>query len=72
VNRVSEEKDSTILLTASLTWRKNSLCVVAEGVETKELEYLNRNEITLLQGYYFGPSPISILLKSFYLNPGDR
>jgi len=34
---------------------------VAEGVETKEqLDYLNRNQITLLQGYYFG-KPVSYL-----------
>ena len=32
---------------------------MAEGVETKEqLDYLNRNQITLLQGYYFG-KPVS-------------
>lgn len=39
--------------------KKLSLHIVAEGVETKEqLDYLNRNQITLLQGYYFG-KPVS-------------
>jgi EAL domain-containing protein (putative c-di-GMP-specific phosphodiesterase class I) len=75
VNRVSEEKDSTILLDCVIDLAKKlSLRIVAEGVETKEqLEYLNRNEITLLQGIILvNPSPISILLKSFYLSPGGR
>ncbi|MCR1303002.1 MULTISPECIES: cyclic diguanylate phosphodiesterase [Enterobacter] len=62
VNRVSEEKDSTILLDCVIDLaKKMSLRIVAEGVETKEqLEYLNRNEITLLQGYYFG-KPVSYI-----------
>ncbi|HII3190509.1 TPA: EAL domain-containing protein [Enterobacter asburiae] len=62
VNRVSEEKDSTILLDCVIDLAKKlSLRIVAEGVETKEqLEYLNRNEITLLQGYYFG-KPVSYI-----------
>ena len=60
VNRVSGEKDSTILLDCVIELAKKlSLRIVAEGVETKEqLDYLNRNEITLLQGYYFG-KPVS-------------
>lgn len=62
VNRVSDEKDSTILLDCVIELAKKlSLRIVAEGVETKEqLEYLNRNEITLLQGYYFG-KPVSYI-----------
>ena len=33
---------------------KLSLQIVAEGVETKaQLEYLNRKNIALMQGYYF-------------------
>ena len=62
VNRVSEEKDSTLLLDCVIELAKKlSLSIVAEGVETKEqLEYLNRNQITLLQGYYFG-KPVSYL-----------
>ena len=60
VSRVSDQKDSTILLDCVIELaRKMSLNIVAEGVETKEqLEYLNRNKITLLQGYYFG-RPVS-------------
>ncbi|HIH9249535.1 TPA: EAL domain-containing protein [Enterobacter ludwigii] len=60
VNRVSEAKDSTILLECVIDLAKKlSLHIVAEGVETKEqLDYLNRNQITLLQGYYFG-KPVS-------------
>ncbi|MGO0764366.1 EAL domain-containing protein, partial [Citrobacter freundii] len=31
-----------------------SLSIVAEGVETKaQLDYLNKNNIVFLQGYYF-------------------
>ncbi|EHN8922282.1 EAL domain-containing protein [Enterobacter asburiae] len=62
VNRVSDEKDSTILLDCVIDLAKKlSLRIVAEGVETKaQLEYLNRNEITLLQGYYFG-KPVSYI-----------
>lgn len=62
VNRVSDEKDSTILLDCVIDLAKKlSLRIVAEGVETKaQLEYLNRNEITLLQGYYFG-KPVSCI-----------
>jgi sensor c-di-GMP phosphodiesterase-like protein len=60
VSRVSEQKDSTILLDCVIEIaKKMSLSIVAEGVETKEqLEYLNRNQINLLQGYYFG-KPVS-------------
>ena len=62
VNRVSDEKDSTILQDCVIDLAKKlSLRIVAEGVETKaQLEYLNRNEITLLQGYYFG-KPVSCI-----------
>lgn len=62
VNRVSEQKDSTILLDCVIELAKKlSLHIVAEGVETKEQrDYLNRNAITLLQGYYFG-KPVSYI-----------
>ncbi|HDR2795173.1 TPA: EAL domain-containing protein, partial [Enterobacter asburiae] len=62
VSRVSEQKDSTILLDCVIEIaKKMSLSIVAEGVETKEqLEYLNRNQINLLQGYYFG-KPVSYI-----------
>ncbi len=47
--------ESTKLLDCVLEMaRKLSLRIVAEGVETVEqLNYLNRKNITLLQGYYF-------------------
>lgn len=53
---------------------KLSLSIVAEGVETKEqLNYLNRNEITLLQGYYFG-KPVSYieLIKLLLSKPREK
>jgi EAL domain-containing protein (putative c-di-GMP-specific phosphodiesterase class I) len=62
VSRVSGQKDSTMLLDCVIELaRKMSLSIVAEGVETLEqLEYLNRNKIALLQGYYFG-KPVSYI-----------
>ncbi|MBS1205617.1 MAG: hypothetical protein H6R25_2516 [Proteobacteria bacterium] len=55
VARVNAEQDSTRILDCVLDLaRKLSLSIVAEGVETKEqLDYLNQNNITFLQGYYF-------------------
>lgn len=55
VGRVSAAEESTRLLDCVLDLaRKLSLSIVAEGVETKaQFDYLNRNNITFLQGYYF-------------------
>lgn len=55
VARVNADPDSTRILDCVLDLaRKLSLSIVAEGVETKEqLDYLNQNNITFLQGYYF-------------------
>lgn len=55
VGRVNADPDSTRILDCVLDLaRKLSLSIVAEGVETKEqLDYLNQNNITFLQGYYF-------------------
>ncbi|HHS9788643.1 TPA: EAL domain-containing protein [Raoultella ornithinolytica] len=55
VGRVNGLDESTKLLDCVLEMaRKLSLRIVAEGVETVEqLNYLNRKNITLLQGYYF-------------------
>lgn len=55
VARVNEDPDSTRILDCVLDLaRKLSLSIVAEGVETKaQLDYLNKNEITFQQGYYF-------------------
>lgn len=60
VSRVSARKDSTLLLDCVIDLAKKlSLRIVAEGVETKEqLDYLNKNNISLLQGYYFA-RPVS-------------
>lgn len=62
VARVSMEEDSTRILDCVLDLaRKLSLSIVAEGVETKEqVDYLNRNDITFLQGYYFF-KPVSFI-----------
>ena len=55
VGRVNELPDSTRILDCVLDLaRKLSLSIVAEGVETKaQLDYLNKNNIVFLQGYYF-------------------
>ncbi|MBS6124981.1 MAG: EAL domain-containing protein, partial [Veillonella sp.] len=55
VGRVNELPDSTRILDCVLDLaRKLSLSIVAEGVETKaQLDYLNKNNIVFMQGYYF-------------------
>ena len=55
VGRVNEHPDSTrILECVHDLARKLSLSIVAEGVETNaQLDYLNKNNIVFLQGYYF-------------------
>ncbi|HFT9342619.1 TPA: cyclic diguanylate phosphodiesterase, partial [Escherichia coli] len=55
VGRVNAEPDSTRILDCVLDLaRKLSISIVAEGVETKaQLDYLNQNNITFQQGYYF-------------------
>ncbi|HHN8543635.1 EAL domain-containing protein [Citrobacter cronae] len=55
VGRVNDLPDSTRILDCVLDLaRKLSLSIVAEGVETKaQLDYLNKNNIVFLQGYYF-------------------
>ncbi|WP_044611936.1 cyclic diguanylate phosphodiesterase [[Enterobacter] lignolyticus] len=62
VSRVSHIADSTLLLDCVIEMAKKlSLHIVAEGVETKEqLDYLNRQNITLIQGYYFW-KPVSYI-----------
>ncbi len=57
VGRVNADPDSTRILDCVLDLaRKLSLSIVAEGVETKEqLDYLNKNNIAFLQGFYFYP-----------------
>lgn len=55
VGRVNADPASTRILDCVLDLaRKLSISIVAEGVETKEqFDYLNQNNITFQQGYYF-------------------
>ncbi|MRS14730.1 EAL domain-containing protein [Enterobacteriaceae bacterium RIT691] len=72
VARVNADPDSTRILDCVLDLaRKLSLSIVAEGVETKEqLDYLNQNNITFLQGYYFyRPVPFTELVKILLSKP---
>ncbi len=52
---LNADPESTRILDCVLDLaRKLSISIVAEGVETKEqLDYLNQNNITFQQGYYF-------------------
>lgn len=75
VGRVNDDEDSTKLLDCVLELaRKLSLIIVAEGVETRtQLDYLNRNHITLLQGYYFyKPVKFVELVKILLTKPKAR
>ncbi|MFS4434284.1 EAL domain-containing protein, partial [Citrobacter farmeri] len=75
VARVNTEEDSTRILDCVLDLaRKLSLSIVAEGVETKEqVDYLNRNDITFLQGYYFfKPVNFTELIKILLSKPNVR
>jgi EAL domain-containing protein (putative c-di-GMP-specific phosphodiesterase class I) len=51
--------------------KKLSISIVAEGVETQEqLDYLCRNNISFLQGYYFfKPVPFTELIKILLSKP---
>lgn len=55
VSRVDRHEDSSLLLDCVLDMvNKLSLQIIAEGVETAaQLEYLNRRNVPLMQGYYF-------------------
>lgn len=61
VGRVNAYEDSTLILDSVLELaRKLSISIVAEGVETQaQVDYLSRNNITYLQGYYFF-KPVSL------------
>ncbi|STT02590.1 diguanylate phosphodiesterase [Klebsiella pneumoniae subsp. ozaenae] len=54
--------------------RTLSLRIIAEGVETQaQLEYLNRQNIHLLQGYYFWkPMPYVALVMLLLSKPKAR
>lgn len=67
VSRISAEPGSTRLVDCVIDMaRKLSLSIVAEGVETSlQVEYLNRQGIQLLQGYYFyRPMPLPTLVRA--------
>lgn len=75
VGRVNAHEDSTRILDSVLELaRKLSITIVAEGVETKEqVDYLSRNNITFLQGYYFfKPVPFTELIKILLSKPKIR
>jgi EAL domain-containing protein (putative c-di-GMP-specific phosphodiesterase class I) len=72
VGRVTASEDSTRILDSVLELaRKLSISIVAEGVETQEqLDYLSRNHIRFMQGYYFyKPMPIAGLAKILLSKP---
>lgn len=72
VSRVNEHDESTRILDCVLDLaRKLSISIVAEGVETRaQLDYLNRNNITFQQGYYFfKPVPFAGLIHILLSKP---
>lgn len=72
VARVNANEDSTLILDSVLELAKNlSISIVAEGVETQEqLDYLIRNNIRFLQGFFFyRPLPFKELVKVLLSKP---
>ncbi|HDR2846216.1 TPA: EAL domain-containing protein [Enterobacter sichuanensis] len=72
VARVNASEDSTVILDSVLELAKKlSISIVAEGVETQEqLDYLARNHIKFLQGFYFyKPTPFKELVKVLLSKP---
>ncbi|MCR6470441.1 EAL domain-containing protein [Enterobacter sp. HG048] len=72
VARVNASADSTVILDSVLELAKKlSISIVAEGVETPEqLDYLTRNHINFLQGFYFfKPTPFKELVKVLLSKP---
>ncbi|MBJ5866304.1 EAL domain-containing protein [Salmonella enterica subsp. enterica serovar Derby] len=72
VARVNANEDSTLILDSVLELAKKlSIRIVAEGVETQQqLDYLIRNNITFLQGYFFyKPVPFKELIKILLSKP---
>ncbi|GDX06417.1 cyclic diguanylate phosphodiesterase [Buttiauxella sp. A111] len=75
VGRVNENAESTILLDCVIDLASRlSLSIVAEGVETlAQVEYLNRHNITFLQGYYFyKPVSFTELVKILLSRPREK
>lgn len=74
VGRITEDPESTRLVDCVIDMAKAlSLRIVAEGVETaQQLDHMNQQHITLLQGYYFwAPLPFEKLTEVL-LRPGIR
>ena len=72
VARVNANEDSTLILDSVLELAKKlSISIVAEGVETEEqLDYLTRNHIRFLQGFFFyKPLPFKELVKVLLSKP---
>ena len=72
VARVNANEDSTLILDSVLELAKKlSISIVAEGVETEEqLDYLTRNHIRFLQGFFFyKPLPFMELVKVLLSKP---
>ena len=72
VGRVNAHEDSTRILDSVLDLaRKLKISIVAEGVETQEqLEYLHRNNIAFMQGFYFfKPVPFTELIMILLSKP---
>lgn len=75
VGRVTGEAPSSKLLDCVIEMARTlSLRIIAEGVETQvQLEYLNRQNIHLLQGYYFWkPMPYVALVILLLSKPKAR
>lgn len=75
VGRVNTNTDSTRILDSVLELaRKLSISIVAEGVETQEqVDYLNRNNVSFQQGYFFfKPVPFTELVKILLSKPKVR
>ncbi|EOV8484963.1 EAL domain-containing protein [Klebsiella aerogenes] len=65
VSRITQDPTSTRLVDCVIDMARSlSLSIVAEGVETQQqVDYMNRNNISLLQGYFFWkPMPLKQLL----------
>lgn len=72
VARVNANEDSTLILDSVLELAKKlSISIVAEGVETQDqLDYLIRNNIRFLQGFFFyKPLPYKELVKVLLSKP---
>lgn len=75
VGRVNANKESTRILDSVLELARNlSISIVAEGVETQEqVDYLNRNNVSFQQGYFFfKPVPFTELAKILLSKPKVR